>query len=146
MISCTEFIPAYSEMFKFVEKKGGQEAVRDFWDYFADRLIGTFDLESLVREHGLCGCWIYWQHTLSEESANFAMELDEDAGEFRITMHRCPSKGRLIDYPHLEPYHNYCGHCDVVYHRILESLGYEYIFDDSRVDQAACAITVRSKK
>ena len=26
MISCTEFIPAYSELFKFLEAQGGKEA------------------------------------------------------------------------------------------------------------------------
>ena len=30
MISCTEFIPAYSELFKFLEAKGGGEAVEEF--------------------------------------------------------------------------------------------------------------------
>ena len=27
MISCTEFIPAYSELFKFLESKSGKQAV-----------------------------------------------------------------------------------------------------------------------
>ena len=28
MISCTEFIYSYSELFKFIEKKGGKDAIR----------------------------------------------------------------------------------------------------------------------
>ena len=32
MISCTEFIPAYSELFKFIEKKGGKQAVVKYWE------------------------------------------------------------------------------------------------------------------
>ena len=30
MIPCTEFIAAYSELFKYLEKRGGREAVLDF--------------------------------------------------------------------------------------------------------------------
>ena len=146
MISCTEFIPAYSELFKFLEQKGGPQAVRAFWDYFAENLMGSFDLKSLVKKHGIRGCWMYWNHTLNEEAADFTMELDEQAGEFRIIMRYCPSKRRLIEYKHVEPYHNYCGHCNTVYRSILEPLGYEYIFDDSKVDKAACVITIRCKR
>lgn len=36
MISCTEFIPAYSYFFKFLEEKGGHEAVMSFWEYLTD--------------------------------------------------------------------------------------------------------------
>ena len=56
MISCTEFIPAYSELFKFLEKKGGTQAVLEFWNFFADAFL--IDLKKLAAEHGLRGCWI----------------------------------------------------------------------------------------
>lgn len=143
MISCTDFIPAYSELFKYLETHGGREAVVGFWNYLSDNFLGN--LKGLVEEHGIRGCWLYWSHTLNEEAADFTMELDEEAGEFRILMHHCPSKGRLMESRHIEPYHDYCGHCDVLYRRILEPLGYDYIFDMSRCDEAACAVTVRRR-
>jgi hypothetical protein len=143
MIPCTEFIPAYSELFRFLEQKGGERAVLDFWNYLSDSFLGN--LKDLVEEHGIRGCWLYWNHTLNEEAADFTMELDEDAGEFRIIMHHCPSKGRLLELRHIEPYHDYCGHCDVLYRRVLEPLGYEYTFDDSKCDRAECEITVRRR-
>jgi hypothetical protein len=143
MISCTEFIPAYSELFKFLEGKGGRQAVMDFWNYLSDNFLGN--LKSLVEKNGIRGCWLYWTHTLNEEAADFTMELDEEAGEFRITMHHCPSKGRLLEYKHFAPYQDYCKHCDVLYRRVLEPLGYEYRFDGSRTDQAACELVVRRK-
>lgn len=143
MISCTEFIPAYSELFRFLDAKGGKPAVVDFWNYLSDNFLGN--LRSHVQRDGIRGCWLYWTHTLNEEAADFTMELDEEAGEFRIAMHHCPSKGRLLKYSHMKPYPNYCEHCDVLYRRVLEPLGYEYVFDGSRVDQAACAIVVRRK-
>ena len=143
MISCTEFIPAYSELFKYLESRGGTEAVEGFWKYLSDTFLGN--LRSSVEEHGLRGCWLYWSHTLNEEAADFTMELDEDAGEFRITMHRCPSMARLLETEHIEPYHDYCRHCDILYRRVLEPLGYEYEPDFSEVDQSRCRLTVRRR-
>ena len=144
MISCTEFIPAYSELFKFLEKEGGKQAVLDFWNYLSDNFLGN--LKDLVEREGLRGCWLYWSRTLNEESADFTMELDEEAGWFRIVMHRCPSKSRLIDNGRVEPYHDYCGHCGVLYRRVLEPLGYDCDFDKSGCDQARCCLVVRDRK
>ena len=143
MIPCTEFIPAYSELFAFLERKGGRQAVFDFWFYLSDRFLGN--LKSLVEENGIRGCWLYWSHTLNEEAADFTMELDEEAGEFRIDMHHCPSMGRLLELKHVEPYYDYCRHCDVLYRRVLEPLGYEYTVDLSRCHEAACSLVVKRK-
>ena len=112
MISCTEFIPAYSELFKYLEKIGGKPAVINFWEYLSDNFLTN--LKSLVEQNGIRGCWEYWKKTLNEEAADFTMELDEDKGEFRITMHNCPSKSRLLEYKHIEPYRDYCQHCDLL--------------------------------
>ena len=141
MIPCTDFIPAYSELFRFIEGNGGHAAVVDFWNYLSDNFLTN--LRDLAGQHGLRGCWMYWERVLNEEAADFTMELDEEGGEFRITMHRCPSKSRLLEYTHVEPYDLYCQHCDVLYRRVLEPLGFEYIFDCSGCDQARCSITVR---
>ena len=53
MISCTEFIPAYSELFKFLHRLGGKEAVEDFWNDLSDRFLGN--LRDLVEENGIRG-------------------------------------------------------------------------------------------
>jgi hypothetical protein len=144
MIPCTHFIPAYSALFAFLEREGGPGAVEEFWCYLSDNFLGN--LRDLVAAHGIRGCWEYWSHTLNEEAADFTMELDEEAGEFSITMHACPSKGRLLTYTHVTPYPNYCTHCDLLYRRVLEPLGYEYDIDLSASDQARCRVTVRRKE
>jgi hypothetical protein len=144
MISCTEFIAAYSELFKYLERRAGREAVLDYWGYLADHYLGN--LRSLVGEHGLRGCWLYWSHTLNEEAADFTMELDEEAEEFRLTMHHCPSKGRLLEWTHIEPYHDYCRHCGVIYQPILEQLGFERIKDMSQCDRAKCSTIIRPRR
>ncbi len=143
MISCTEFIPAYSELFKYLEQRGGPAAVLDFWHFLSDNYLA--DLKKLAEEQGLHGCWQYWSHTLNEEAADFVMELDEEAGELSVVMAWCPSKGRLLACKEIEPYHDYCGHCKVLYRRVLEPLGIECDYDHSEVDQARCSETYRER-
>jgi hypothetical protein len=144
VISCVDFIPAYSELFKFLERKGGKTAVLDFWNFLSDTYLTG--LRNLVAAHGIRGCWLYWSETLNEEAADFTMELDERAGEFRIAMNRCPSKGRLLELGQVEPYEDYCGHCDVLYRRVLEPLGYDYALDLSQADKARCSVTIRTRR
>ena len=141
MISCTEFIPAYSELFKYLEEKQDKTAVIDFWKYLSD--IFLTNLKEEVIENGILGCWTYWSKTLKEEAADFTMELDEEAEEFSITMHHCPSKGRLLELKHIEPYRDYCEHCDLLYRRVLEPLGFRYDLDTSQTDQARCRLSVK---
>jgi len=144
MISCTEFIPAYSELFKYLEEKQGKTAVNSFWNHLSD--VFLTNLKDNVILNGIRGCWIYWSKTLEEEAADFTMEMDEEAGQFSITMHHCPSKGRLLELKHMVPYHDYCKHCDVLYRRVLEPLGFEYDLDRSQTDQAKCHLLVKSDK
>jgi hypothetical protein len=141
MISCTEFIPAYSELFKYLEEKQGKTAVSDFWNFLSDTFLTN--LKDNVAANGIHGCWDYWRKTLAEEAADFTMELDEDRGEFSITMHACPSKGRLLEQKHVAPYHDYCEHCDVLYRRVLEPLGFKYDLDRSQTDQARCRLSIK---
>ena len=144
MISCTEFIPAYSELFGYIDDREGHDAVVAYWEYVADNYLHT--LRELVREHGLRGCWMYWTRALNEEAADFEIVLDEEAGEYRSTMYSCPSKGRLLGYEHITPYYDYCGHCLVLYSRVLEPLGLHYEKDLSECDRARCSSVIRVVK
>jgi len=143
MISCTEFIPAYSELFKYLEKKGGKEAVVAYWRKVSGE--GVSSLKDMVIEKGLRGCYEYWGRSLNEEAADFVMTLDEEAGVFSIDMKKCPSKGRLIEAEHMTPYHDYCMHCDLLYRELLEPLGFTYDLDLSESDEARCIITITGR-
>ena len=143
MISCTEFIPAYSELFKFLDHKGGKAAVVKFWEALSDSFLGN--LRDLAEKKGLAGCYEYWSKSLTEEAADFRMSLDEDNGLFQIEMRYCPSMGRLLEEKHIEPYAFYCEHCDTLYRRVLEPLGFDYEIDLSRCKIAACTLTVKPK-
>ncbi len=141
MISCTQFIPSYSTFFQFLAEKGGKTEVIRFWEYLSDCYLRS-SLAQQVKTYGLQGCWNYWCDSLNEEAADFTMTLDEQAGRFTLRMHRCPSKDMLLDLAHMEPYSDYCGHCDLLYRRVLEPLGYRYEYDMSGCDRAQCSLTV----
>jgi hypothetical protein len=144
MISCTEFIPAYNELFKFLHDRGGKMAVIRFWEQLSDSFLTN--LRQLAIEKGLEGCYDYWSHTLSEEAADFRMTLDEEEGLFTIEMYHCPSMGRLLKTEHIVPYPAYCEHCDLLYRRVLEPLGFDYDIDLSECKQARCILRVKRKK
>ena len=56
MIPCTEFIPAYSELFKYLEGRGGKEAVLDFWRYLSDNFLHNLrDLVAALFSNIPCG-------------------------------------------------------------------------------------------
>jgi hypothetical protein len=143
MISCTEFIPAYSELFKYLHARGGKQAVVNFWESLSDEFLTN--LRDLAATKGLAGCFEYWSHTLTEEAADFRMTLDEGMGTFEIEMRQCPSRGRLNESKHIEPYEHYCEHCDVLYRRVLEPLGFTYNIDLSTCKEARCKLTVEKK-
>ncbi len=145
MISCTEFIPAYSELFRFLEAREGFEGVLQYWNAISDRYVEE-RLGGEVRKHGLAGCYSYWAHTLNEEAADFTMTLDEEQGLFEIVMRHCPSKGRLMELGHMTPYRKYCLHCDVLYRRVLEKFGFVYVYDLPEEGGANCRLRVFDPK
>lgn len=144
MISCTEFIFAYSSLFKFLEKKEGKQGVIKYWEHISDTYVAD-RLGQCVKEAGLKGCWDYWTRSLAEEASDCRVTLDEENGVFTIEMFDCPSKRRLLDNPQVDPYPHYCEHCDLLYRRVLEPFGFTYDFDMSNVNNAACRITVSKK-
>lgn len=144
MISCTEFIPLYSELFKYLEELGGKAEVEKYWEYISDNYTSAF-LGKEVAANGIRGCWNYWSKSLNEEACDFTMELDEQEGLFAIYMHSCPSKGHLLEYEHVEPYHDYCGHCPALYDRCLANFGiYPCGHDWSEVDKAKCTLKYKT--
>ena len=148
MISCTEFIPAYSELFTYLEDKHGREEVDRFWEYLFAPTGDGIPLINYVKKEGIAGCFSYWASTLNEEAADFTMMLNEKSGWFKIKMHRCPSKGRLLklkDEIGITPYHDYCLHCDS-YRSAVAKIGLDYVYDFDGVDHASCSILISDPK
>ena len=143
MISCTEFIPLYSEFFKFLERQGGHDAVVEYWTYISDKSIGDkTNPNSLAykceKYGGFEGAIAYWGHTLTEEACDLFEMKDRDAKVRYLHMRHCPSRGMLNALTHVEPYYDYCSHCDLIYSRVLEKYGIVYKRDKSGIDHAEC--------
>lgn len=142
MISCTEFIPAYSELFTYLEAKHGFEEVTRFWEYLFNP--DQHPLFDFLKNEGIRGCRSYWTGTLNEEAADFTMYDHEKRGFYLLDMHHCPSKGRLLqlkDSIGVEPYPHYCLHCDL-YRRVVEKFGLKYIYNFNGTDKAACSTLI----
>ena len=137
MVSCTEFIPLYSELFKYLENKGGKEEVLKYWNFVSDKYVQP-RLGEEVEKNGLKGCWNYWNVSLNEEACDFSMTYDEEKNFFEIDMKGCPSKGMLNNLLYTEPYKDYCEHCDVLYSRVLKKYGIDIKGCYEHVDKACC--------
>ena len=143
MISCTEFIPLYSEFFKFLEKQGGHDAVMEYWIHISDTVIGNktnpnslaYKCEKLG---GFEGAVAYWGHTLTEEACDLFELEDRNENVKYSHMRHCPSRGMLNALSHVEPYYDYCSHCNVIYARVLEKYGVVYDRDNSEIANAEC--------
>lgn len=146
MISCTEFIPAYSTLFTYLEEKFGPAEVPKYWGLHFDPTKSA--LYKYVSKEGIKGCYTYWTGTLNEEAADFTMYLNEKRGYYLLDMHHCPSKGRLLKLKEeigVEPYHGYCLHCDH-YRAAIEACGLRYIFNCVGADKASCSILIYDPK
>lgn len=139
MISCTEFIPAYSELFKFIDERSGRQAVYDYWNFLFQPEKSPLN-DYLDEYKGLRGCWEYWSVIHVEEACDATMIYNEDEGYHISCMHSCPSKGRFLKLTYMTPFEEYCHHCD----------GYEYSlekhgliqYNDFRGDEKACCRTL----
>ena len=146
MISCTEFIPSYSELFSYLEERYGRAEVDAFWKYLFVPDGKGIPLISFVEKEGIRGCWSYWAGTLNEEAADFTMWLNEKRGFYYSVMRKCPSKGRLLqlkDEIGITPYHDYCLHCDL-YRLAVEKCGLKYIYNFAGTDKASCSMLICS--
>lgn len=150
MISCTEFIPLYSEFFKYLEAKDGPDAVMEYWIHISDTSIGDKTNPNSMaykcdRLGGFEGALAYWGHTTTEEACD-TFELHNTQKRYNFGhMRYCPSRGMLNSFKHIEPYHNYCEHCKIIYSRVLEKYGVVYERDQSKVDNAECCSILYEK-
>lgn len=148
MISCTEFIPAYSELFKYIHNNHSFEEVHKFWAYLFKPDGKGIPLINFVKKDGLQGAFDYWSGTLKEEASDVTRWLNLKQGWAKSEMHYCPSKGRLLqlqDELGIEPYEHYCDHCDY-YREALKQGGLEWIRDHTKVDKAQCASIIIDPK
>ena len=136
MISCTEFIPAYSEFFKFVDRRSGRQAVYDFWDALFQP--ENSPLDGLITKYDrLRGCWENWYLVYTEEACDNTMLYNQEEGWMVGCMHHCPSKGRFQKLGYMEPFDEYCRHCDS-YDIVFKKHGIGHVMDYRGNECAKC--------
>ena len=148
MSSCTEFVPAYIELFKYIHNNDGFDAVHKFWAYLFKPDGKGIPLINFVKKDGLKGAFDYWNGTLKEEASDVTRWLNLKQGWAKSETHYCPSKGRLLQLKEelgIEPYEHYCDHCDY-YREALKQGGLEWIRDHTRVDKASCSSIIYDPK
>jgi hypothetical protein len=79
MISCTEFVAAYSELFTYLDDHFGREEVSRLWDYLFAPTGDGIPLINYAKKDGLKGCVDYWTHIAEEESCDvqFTYNLED---------------------------------------------------------------------
>lgn len=141
MISCTEFVPAYSELFTYLDDHYGRAEVDRLWDYLFAPTGKGIPLINYARKDGLKGCVDYWTHIAEEESCDVKFTYNLEDGWYQSESFHCPSKGRLLKLQEeigLTPYKDYCDHCDY-YRASLEEVGLTWIRNHMGVDNAQCS-------
>jgi len=143
MISCTEFIPAYSELFKFIDRKSGRQAVYDYWNFLFQPEKSP--LNRYLDKYGIRGCWEYWTVIHIEEACDATMVFNEKEGYHISCMHSCPSRGRFLKLDYMEPFEEYCHHCDG-YDWSLNKHGLIQINDFRGTERACCRTFIYDPK
>lgn len=139
MISCTEFIWTYNDLFRFIEERDGEPKVIAFWEGIAENFLTN--LREYVAAEGLQGMHRYWTHTLGEEGGLHHLTLYDDM--FVLDMHDCPSAKLVHHSGRVVPYEKYCEHCRVLYPPLLREFGYEVDYDIISCSRGMCRMTVR---
>jgi len=141
MISCTEFVPAYSELFTYLDNHYGREEVNRLWDFLFAPTGKGIPLINYAKKDGLKGCIDYWTKIAEEESCDVMFTYNIEDGWYKSQSFHCPSKGRLLKLQKeigLVPYKDYCDHCDY-YRASLEAVGLTWVRNHMDVDKAQCS-------
>ncbi len=109
MIGTYDFCGHYEWTYAWLEKRGGEELVRQYW-VEAIAQDSQIHARELIESEGFEGMMKYWGHTLAEESPDQGYKMTRTDDVVRCDMHDCPSKGFLIRNG-LEQYSDYCNHC-----------------------------------
>ena len=109
MLGCQDFCGYYDWTFGYVARRFGSQAVRGLWEEAIAR-DSQDHYARAARERGLRGLYDVWRKTGKEERCDWDVTLDEEKNVLRFDMHRCPSKGFLLDND-LQASEDYCDHC-----------------------------------
>jgi len=139
MIGCYDFCGHYEWTFGWLERVGGHELVRAYWNEAINH-DSQRHARDLIINGGFEGMAKYWGHTLLEESPDLGFAITRTDEVFRIDMHDCPSKGFLLRNG-LENYHDYCDHCMGWIGPLMKDSG--YVIDHEHNHRGQCWWDIR---
>ncbi|MDR0415896.1 MAG: hypothetical protein LBH76_00995 [Propionibacteriaceae bacterium] len=135
MLGVYDFNGHYDWTFAWLEARGGEALLNDYWTTAISR-----DSQAHARElfrDGFDGMTAYWGHTLAEEGAGYTSGVLRHPGTgrelLRIDMRACPSQGFLLRNG-VKHSRDYCRHCVGWIGPSLRDAGYEV---DHEHDHAA---------
>ena len=105
MIPSDHFVKFYNEIFKYLERRGG-DALDRYYARVADRQA-YFTLEAFKRD-GLKGMYDYWERIRIEENCDMVNRLED--GCYSFEFFSCPSLSKAVDND-AGPCPKYCNHC-----------------------------------
>lgn len=108
MIVNKQTVQLYNEIFEFLGKQYGTEAIEKFCDQIREPMVG--DLIRQYRRYGLPGAGAYWLKTLWSEGAKFELTYN-NIFELLIRIEVCPSLEKLGSKASCY----YCQHCQYLY-------------------------------
>ncbi|MBE6369265.1 MAG: hypothetical protein E7056_03780 [Lentisphaerae bacterium] len=135
MIPSDHFVKFYSEVFKYLQKRG-QAAVDEYYSTIAEHQK-THCLK-LFQEKGLTGMKEYWDHIIFEENCD-ADAILEDGKSYTFYMHGCPSLGKVLDND-AGVCDIYCMHCPGWVLPVMSAAGYYCVYDLVRKDIPRCIL------
>lgn len=141
MIGCYDFCGHYEWTFGWLDRVGGHELVRTYWNEAINH-DSQRHARDLIISKGFDGMAEYWGHTLTEESPELGFAMIRRDDVFRIDMHDCPSKGFLLKNG-LENYHDYCDHCIGWIGPLMKDAG--FVIDHEHNHRGQCWWEYRAK-
>lgn len=140
MVVAPNFVVAYGKLFDFLCRQGGTEEVKNFCILFSDCIAK--EITEKIQARGLSGAFEHWGFTLPREGATCKITLDVKEGlqVLDIQMYNCPSVKQLDT-----PNKLYCSHCDTLYRRILEQLGYDFYINFNGLGQCHLTMSERAR-
>ena len=140
MIPSDHFVRFYNEIFKFLLKKGGQDALEEYFLEIS-RHQETHCLELFKK--GLQGMIDYWATIKEEENCDSdGVVIQGKHGLIsKGFMNGCPSLTKVIDND-AEPCREYCLHCPGWVLPLMSKVNIYYVYDLISLDMPRCQTTI----
>jgi len=136
MIPSDHFVKFYNEIFKYLERRGG-DALDRYYARVADRQA-YFTLDAFKRD-GLKGMYDYWERIRIEENCDMTHEYNDTF--YHCHMNTCPSLSKVLDND-AAPCGRYCDHCPGWVGRVIAMADHFMVYDLVGRETPQCAFWV----